>query len=143
MNENLEILTGDIRNSLDVSGATRNVDYVIHLAAQISVQKSINNPQDSFENNVAGLINVLDAVRLSDKIKKIILDPVMVATSGDILVKDKVIEAIKTKLVPIAEIVKDFVSFIIFPNSLKLCLAIFVRLDASKFQLIGIATRIR
>ena len=43
----------------------------------------------------------------------------------------------------LVNMVKDFVSFIIFPISLKVCFAIFVRLDASKFQFIGIEIRIK
>ena len=72
LNSNLEIITGDVRNDFDVSRAAQNVDYIIHLAAQTSVPKSIKDPKNSFTNNLAGLINILEITRDNSQIKKII-----------------------------------------------------------------------
>jgi len=46
-------------------------DVVIHLAAKISVSESIKNPESTFNNNVKGTQNVLDACS-KNNIKKII-----------------------------------------------------------------------
>jgi nucleoside-diphosphate-sugar epimerase len=56
---------GDIR---DVEACRRwvaGVDAVAHLAASISVQESIDDPGATFENDVVGTFNVLEAARAS------------------------------------------------------------------------------
>jgi len=59
----LELLIGDIRNSQAVMHAMQGVDRVLHLAAQVSVQASVDAPPASAERNLTGFINVLDAAR--------------------------------------------------------------------------------
>ncbi|AFS80029.1 NAD-dependent epimerase/dehydratase [Candidatus Nitrosopumilus koreensis AR1] len=65
-----KVITGDIRNLDDVSKNSIDNDIVIHLAAKISVNESIQNPQETFETNVDGTENVLKACHVN-KIKKI------------------------------------------------------------------------
>lgn len=48
-----------------------DIDYVIHQAAQIDVQKSIQKPTFDAQNNIGGTINLLEACR-EYEIKKII-----------------------------------------------------------------------
>ena len=55
---------------------------------------------------------IIDHISSNISNYKIILDPVMVATSGDVLVTDKVIDSIKDKLIN--------KSFLITPNILRL-----------------------
>jgi UDP-glucose 4-epimerase len=50
----------------------QNTDYVHHLAALVSVPESIEKPEECYEINVNGLINVLDASK-EFGIKKIVL----------------------------------------------------------------------
>jgi len=52
----------------------------------------------------ADIINVV-AEEIEEVDAFIILDPVMVATSGDALLEDKAIETLKTKLLPLADLV--------------------------------------
>ncbi len=59
----LELLIGDIRNPQAVMHAMQGVDRVLHLAAQVSVQASVDAPPTSAERNLTGFINVLDAAR--------------------------------------------------------------------------------
>ena len=40
-----------------------DVDAIAHLAASISVQESIDDPATTFENDVVGTFNVLEAAR--------------------------------------------------------------------------------
>ena len=60
---NVEVLTGDVRESETVARAVAGMDGVFHEAALVSVPLSVKNPQDSFEINAKGTINVLDAAR--------------------------------------------------------------------------------
>jgi nucleoside-diphosphate-sugar epimerase len=59
----LEILKGDIRDSEAVTRAVAGVDGVFHEAALVSVPKSIEHPEDSFEINAKGTLNVFQAAR--------------------------------------------------------------------------------
>ena len=50
----------------------KGADYVFHLAAMVSVDESVQKPQECIEINVNGLLNVLDASR-EYGIKKVVL----------------------------------------------------------------------
>jgi CDP-paratose 2-epimerase len=62
--EQIEIVTGDVRDSITVIDAVRRAGAVLHLAAQVAVTSSLQNPIDDFETNARGTLNVLEAVRL-------------------------------------------------------------------------------
>jgi len=59
----LEIKIGDIRDLDVVKDAARGVTKCLHLAAQVSVVKSLEEPADSAAQNILGFINVLNAVK--------------------------------------------------------------------------------
>lgn len=67
----VEIVKGDIRDFELVKKAMAAVDYVIHLAALASVPASIENPLLSNDVNVNGTLNILEAARLTS-VKKVI-----------------------------------------------------------------------
>lgn len=52
---------GDVRDASKVAQAIRSADRVVHLAAQVSVQKSFANVAQTNEINVNGFLNVLTA----------------------------------------------------------------------------------
>ncbi|KKW36920.1 MAG: UDP-glucose 4-epimerase [Candidatus Giovannonibacteria bacterium GW2011_GWA2_53_7] len=55
-------------------------DYVFHLAAQISVRRSIQKPMTDAKTNILGAINLLEACRRAGSVKKIIA-----ASSGGVM----------------------------------------------------------
>ena len=61
--ERLTVIDGDIRDRAAVAAAMKGVTHVLHLAAQIFVRLSIEDPSDSCSQNVLGFVNVLDAAR--------------------------------------------------------------------------------
>ena len=61
----LEIIEGDVRNAAEVRGAMRDVTEIYHLAAQVAVTTSVEDPATDFEVNAVGTFNVLEAARLS------------------------------------------------------------------------------
>lgn len=63
--ERLEILEGDIATSVTACRACEGMDGVIHLAARVSVPRSIQSPLETYHTNVMGLARVLDASRLT------------------------------------------------------------------------------
>ena len=67
----LEIKTGDIRDSDVVKDAARGVTQCLHLAAQVSVVKSLEEPADSAAQNILGFINILNAVK-ENNIKRLV-----------------------------------------------------------------------
>lgn len=56
---------GDIRNFNDVENAIKNIkpDVIFHLAGQVAMTTSIQNPRLDFEINTMGTHNLLEAVR--------------------------------------------------------------------------------
>ena len=56
---------GDTRNTGDVYNAisAAQPDYIFHLAGQVAMTTSIQNPRLDFETNALGTFNVLEAVR--------------------------------------------------------------------------------
>ncbi len=61
----LEIVCGDVRDARSVSEAMREVTEVYHLAAQVAVTRSIEDPEADFETNALGTLRVLEAARRS------------------------------------------------------------------------------
>jgi CDP-glucose 4,6-dehydratase len=64
-------IRADIRDSSNVTDALRltDPDVVIHLAAQPLVRESYLNPRWTFETNVMGTLNVLEAVQQAPNVK--------------------------------------------------------------------------
>ena len=76
--ENLEGFQGEIiEDNMDSFGILENylteykIDYVFHEAAIPSVKKSVDAPHKNVGNNVNSTLNILEAVRLYGKVKKI------------------------------------------------------------------------
>lgn len=67
----VDIIKGDVRDRKIVDSIINKVDIVIHMAAQISVDKSIDDPIHDADNNINGTLNILEASRKSD-IKKFV-----------------------------------------------------------------------
>lgn len=59
----VKIVEGDIRDFGAVRKAMAGVYATMHLAAQVSVRASVQNPADSAAHNVSGFVNVLQAAR--------------------------------------------------------------------------------
>lgn len=58
-------IPGDTRNKNDVETVIKagRYDAIFHLAGQVAMTTSIENPYKDFETNVVGAVNVLDSVR--------------------------------------------------------------------------------
>lgn len=64
--KNLEIIKGEIKTfSKELRNAISRSDFVLHLAAQVAVTASVENPRNDFEINALGTLNVLEAIRQS------------------------------------------------------------------------------
>lgn len=59
----LEFIEGDICDAKTVSKAMNGVSHCLHLAAQVSVVASLEDPEFSAKQNILGFVNVLDAAR--------------------------------------------------------------------------------
>lgn len=67
-----KIIEGDITDIQDLENIIKNHDAVIHLAAQISVLESIENPDETFRINVDGTNNILTICK-KYSVKKIVV----------------------------------------------------------------------
>lgn len=63
---NFRFMKADILDKKLLNSTFKEVDLCIHLAAQISVQESLEYPERAFENNIVGTYNVLEACRRND-----------------------------------------------------------------------------
>lgn len=63
---NFKLVKGDVRDFGTLEKITRDVDVILHLAAQIHVDRSYIEPQLTYEINVMGTQNILEAARLHD-----------------------------------------------------------------------------
>ncbi|TGK48578.1 CDP-glucose 4,6-dehydratase [Leptospira bouyouniensis] len=68
MKKSIRDLRIDIRDSVSIEKAILEIkpDFVFHLAAQALVRKSYLNPLETWETNVMGTLNVLEALRKYD-----------------------------------------------------------------------------
>ena len=61
----LEIVEGDVRDAKSVRHAVRGASEIYHLAAQVAVTTSVEDPCTDFDINARGTFNVLEAARHS------------------------------------------------------------------------------
>ncbi|MCA9948608.1 MAG: GDP-mannose 4,6-dehydratase [Anaerolineales bacterium] len=61
--EQLHVVTGDVRDYASLAEAIQGANTVLHLAGQVAVTLSVQNPREDFEINALGTFNVLEAVR--------------------------------------------------------------------------------
>ena len=62
-NSSLEFIKGDIRDGDTVARALRGVSHCLHLAAQVSVVNSLEDPRNSADQNILGFATVLEGAR--------------------------------------------------------------------------------
>jgi len=70
--QKVEIIAGDIRDAERVREAVSGCDYVIHLSSLIAIPYSYHAPRSYVDTNVTGALNVLNACRESDVLKRLV-----------------------------------------------------------------------
>ncbi len=61
----IEIVDGDVRDEDVVTAAVEGCQALVHLAGQVAVTTSVEDPRTDFEVNARGSLNVLEAARRS------------------------------------------------------------------------------
>ncbi len=61
-----ELIEGDVRDDATLADAVAGVDLVFHEAAQVSVQRSVEEPAYSHDVNAAATVRLLEAARRED-----------------------------------------------------------------------------
>jgi CDP-glucose 4,6-dehydratase len=74
LDKNIDPIIGDVRDREKLALAVRKAqpDLVFHLAAQPLVRYSYQNPTETYETNVLGAVNTLEAVRQTASIKSFV-----------------------------------------------------------------------
>lgn len=62
-----QLIQQDVRDAGALRDAARDVDVIVHLAAQVAVTTSVVNPREDFEINALGTFNMLEAARASGR----------------------------------------------------------------------------
>jgi CDP-glucose 4,6-dehydratase len=73
--EHMEEVEGDLRDPRAVAGALAECapEIVFHLAAQPLVRRSLRDPRGTYEVNVMGVVNLLEAVRGCRSVRAVVL----------------------------------------------------------------------
>jgi CDP-paratose 2-epimerase len=61
------LVEADVRSFDDLARAAQSSDVILHLAAQVAVTTSVEDPRTDFEVNALGTFNALEAARLSGR----------------------------------------------------------------------------
>lgn len=71
----MDSVIGDIRDSINLEGAINNFqpEIFFHLAAQPLVRESYKNPKETYETNVIGTLNLLEAARQNPYTRSIVV----------------------------------------------------------------------
>ena len=72
----VHLVVGDIANPKTCTACEKDVDVIVHLAANTGVGPSVEDPRKDMENNVIGIFNMLEAARLGS------VDRFVFASSG-------------------------------------------------------------
>ena len=65
--DSFEFHQGDIRDVETVNRVVAQRDIIVHLAGQVAVTTSVENPREDFEINAQGTLNILEAARQNKK----------------------------------------------------------------------------
>ena len=72
--DGMRSVTGDVRDFEALAAAVADADpeVVIHMAAQSLVRRSFASPRETYETNVIGTVNLLEAVRLAAEVRVVV-----------------------------------------------------------------------
>lgn len=65
-NSRVQLIKADIKDKNFAFKISKNIDCIIHLAAESGVDVSISKPYESFQTNVLGAYNYIEACRLNE-----------------------------------------------------------------------------
>lgn len=68
----IEVVSGDLRDSFFCEKLTRDVDMIFHLGALIAIPYSYTAPQSYVDTNICGTLNMLQAAKKNANLKKFI-----------------------------------------------------------------------
>ncbi len=70
--KNFEFIKGDICDETVVKKAIKDVDYVVNFAAEVAVDRSIDDPQSFLKTDIFGVYTLLNEARAQKNLKKFI-----------------------------------------------------------------------
>jgi len=65
--DRLTVVRGDVRDADHVRSVVRHADVIYHVAGQVAVTLSVDDPRADFETNALGAFNVLEGARRSGR----------------------------------------------------------------------------
>lgn len=68
----LSVIKGDVRDNATLAAAAQGVQVIFHLAALVSVARSVEQPIETFDVNLTGTLRVLEAARAAG-VRRVIL----------------------------------------------------------------------
>jgi CDP-paratose 2-epimerase len=89
----------DVRDAKRVCAAVVQASHVFHLAAQVAVTSSLQDPREDFEVNLGGTLNVLEAMRVLDQPPSLVFTSTNKVYGG---LEDVALDVIDTRYQPVA-----------------------------------------
>ena len=65
----MEVISGDVRDFDSIKKASKNCDYIFHLAALVGIPYSYYAPESYIDTNIKGTLNVLRAAKENNNLK--------------------------------------------------------------------------
>jgi len=62
-----QVVVGDLKDAALLRSTAQDADIIVHLAGQVAVTSSVQDPRKDFEDNALGTFNMLEAARLSGR----------------------------------------------------------------------------
>ena len=84
-NDRLEVIEGDVRATVSVREAVRNIDFIFHEAAFVSVPQSMDQPQECFDINLTGTSHLFDEARRAGVRRAVVASSAAVYGESDAL----------------------------------------------------------
>jgi CDP-paratose 2-epimerase len=102
--ESLEVEVGDLRKRATARAAVSGVDAIVHLAAQVAVTTSLNDPADDFAVNLLGTVNLLEEARRMPS-----RPPILFTSTNKVYgcLEDVAVEAVDDRYEPIDRHLRD------------------------------------
>lgn len=70
-NNNVKYVLGDVRDSQKMVSTTKNIDYIVHAAAQKQVPSCEENIDEAIKTNIMGALNIYNAA-IQNNVKKVV-----------------------------------------------------------------------
>ncbi|MEW6410732.1 MAG: SDR family oxidoreductase [Nitrospirota bacterium] len=112
--DDIELITGDIRDKAVLRKAVEDVDFVIHLAALGSVQKSVADPVTTHDVNSTGTLNLLMASKETGVKRVVYASSSSVYGESPVLPKNEIMTPMPLSPYAVSKLIGEYYCMVFF-----------------------------